>query len=97
MERKISRPVYDERDAEITQKSKSSAWDFTAAAIEIFTVICVVKENPAWKGALALLFFGMAANTFCKFDQYEGKAFFLGGLLLSAATLALLAWFIIGA
>lgn len=90
---KIVRPVYDERDDEIDVHSKSSAWEFTAAAAQIFTIMCVVKGNPAWRGGLALIFLGMAANMFYRFGQYEAKSFFAGGLLLGAVGTALLIWF----
>ena len=74
---KHMRPVYDERDDEIDAHSKSRAWDFVVV----------------WIGCLALLFAGMAANMMYRFDEYEERAYFHGGLILGAIGLALLIWF----
>ena len=90
---KHMRPVYDERDDEIDAHSKSRAWDFVVVCIEVFTILCVVKGNTAWIGCLALLFAGMAANMMYRFDEYEERAYFHGGLILGAIGLALLIWF----
>ena len=79
---KHMRPVYDERDDEIDAHSKSRAWDFVVVCIEVFTILCVVKGNTAWIGCLALLFAGMAANMMYRFDEYEERAYFHGGLIL---------------
>ena len=81
---KHMRPVYDERDDEIDAHSKSRAWDFVVVCIEVFTILCVVKGNTAWIGCLALLFAGMAANMMYRFDEYEERAYFHGGLILGA-------------
>lgn len=90
---KHMRPVYDERDDEIDAHSKSRAWDFVVVCIEVFTILCVVKGNTAWIGCLALLFAGMAANMMYRFDEYEERAYFHGGLILGVIGLALLIWF----
>lgn len=49
---KHMRPVYDERDDEIDAHSKSRAWDFVVVCIEVFTILCVVKETQPGSGAL---------------------------------------------
>ena len=49
------RPVYDERDREIDILSKGKALDLLAGCAELFTILCILKGNPAWMGGLALL------------------------------------------
>lgn len=72
---------------------KAVRGDFVVVCIEVFTILCVVKGNTAWIGCLALLFAGMAANMMYRFDEYEERAYFHGGLILGAIGLALLIWF----
>lgn len=88
-----TRPVYDERDEEIDLQSKSSAWNFTLGAAQIAAIMCVVKENPAWKSTLALIFLGLAANMICRFRKYRQTTFLAGGLAAGAAGAVLLVWF----
>ena len=57
----------EERDQQIHQGSKSFALEWMIAAMQILTIICMVKGKPAWKGSLSLLFFGGA---FALFYQY---------------------------
>ena len=63
------------------------------AATQVLTLICLWKGNPAWKGSLALLFFGAAAMLFYKYDQYEEKPYLAIGGILGAIGIALLLWF----
>ena len=82
------RPVYDERDREIDI--------LLAGCAELFTILCILKGNPAWMGGLALLLLGMAAGCWYRGEQYEERPFRYVALLLGAAAVALLLWFAFG-
>ena len=58
------RPLKDERDQQIETQSRSYALEFVTAAAQIVTVMCLIKGNPAWKGSLSILFFGIAFGLF---------------------------------
>lgn len=87
------RPYKDERDREIAVHSKGYALEFTVAAAQILTIFCLVKGNPAWKGSLALLFFGCGAELFYKYRQYEAKPYLFIGAGLGLIGAVLLLWF----
>lgn len=87
------RPFKDERDKQIDTYSRSTALDFMIAATQVLTVICLFKNNPAWKGSLALLFIGGAARLFYKYDQYEEKPYIQVGVVLGLLGAALFIWF----
>ena len=93
MEKMPQRPFKDERDRQIEVCSRSHALDFMTAATQILTLICLWKENPAWKGSLALLFFGGAAQLFYKCGQYGEKVYAKIGAVLGILGVALLFWF----
>lgn len=54
------RPIKDERGEQIDVEAKSYALEYVVAATQVLTIMCLIKGNPAWKGSLSLLFFGVA-------------------------------------
>lgn len=87
------RPVKDERDEQIDVQSKGYALEYVVAATQILTIMCAVKGNPAWKGSLSLLFFGVAAALFYKYQQYREKPYRQVGVVFLLVGIALLIWF----
>ncbi len=87
------RPIKDERDEQIDLLAKSHSLEYMVAATQILTVICLVKGNPAWKGSLSLLFFGIAFGLFYKYQQYTEKPYLSVGVFFLLAGIALLVWF----
>lgn len=77
-------------------QAKGHALELMTAATQILTVMCLVKGNSAWKGSLALLFFGGAAELFFKYGQSRQKAYLGVGIGLGCIGLALLVWFGVG-
>jgi len=92
-DKRITRPIKDERDKEIQTKAESHALTFVVAATQILTVMCLVKGNPAWKGSLALLFIGGAVELFYKYHKYEEKPYIQVGIVIGLIGIALLLWF----
>ena len=90
------RPLYDERDQEIEARANSKALGFGAGCLELFTVLCAVKGESAWRGGLALLLLGLSASMLYRSSAYEEKPYLWGGLLLGALGATLLAWFTFG-
>ncbi len=87
------RPVKDERDAQIDVQAKSHALEYMVAATQVLTVLCLGKGNPAWKGSLSLLFFGVAFGLFYKHRQYAEKPYRQVGAVFLTIGIALLVWF----
>lgn len=87
------KPVKDERDKQIETNAKSYALEWVTAVTQILTVICVAKGNPAWKGTLSILFFGIAFSLFYKYKQYQEKLFRQGGAVFFIFGIGLLVWF----
>ena len=79
-----------------TARANSKALGFGAGCLELFTVLCAVKGDPAWRGGLALLLLGMSASMLYRSSAYEEKHYLWGGLLLGALGATLLAWFTFG-
>ena len=77
--------VQDKRKQQIDAQAKSHSLEYVIAAAQILTILCLFKGNPAWKGSLSLLFFGVAFELFYKNRQV--------GALFLAAGIAFLAWF----
>ena len=65
----------DERDQQIDVQAKSHALEYVITATQILTVLCLLKGNPAWRGSLSLLFFGIAFMLFYKYQQYTAKPY----------------------
>lgn len=93
MRKKPQRSRRDERDEQIETRSRSHALDFVVAATQVLTIMCLIKENPAWKGSLALLFIGGAAMLFYKWEKYEEKPYAQIGVALGLIGAALFIWF----
>lgn len=93
MSKRINRPFKDERGQEIQIKSESHALNLVMAAVQILTIICLFKGNPAWKGSLALLFIGAAAELFYKCHKYEEKPYLYTGVIVGLIGTGLLIWF----
>ena len=86
-------PLKDERDRQIDVQAKSHALEYVIAATQILTVLCLLKGNPAWRGSLSLLFFGIAFMLFYKYQQYTEKPYRQVGIASLAIGVALLVWF----
>lgn len=67
------KPVQDKRKQQINAQAKSHSLEYVIAAAQILTILCLFKGNPAWKGSLSLLFFGVAFELFYKNQQYAEK------------------------
>lgn len=87
------RPLKDERDKQIETNAKSYALEWVIAVTQILTIICIAKGNPAWKGTLSILFFGIAFTLFYKYKQYQEKPFRLVGAVFLMVGIGLLVWF----
>ena len=87
------RPVKDERDKQIETNAKSYALEWVTAVTQVLTIICIVKGNPAWKGTLSILFFGIAFSLFYQYKHYEAKPFRQVGAVFLIAGIGLLVWF----
>ena len=87
------KPVKNERDEQMDIQARSHALEFVTAATQILTVMCLVKRNPAWKGSLSLLFFGVAFGLFYKYRQYKDKPYLQVGAASLLIGTALLVWF----
>ena len=73
-------PLKDERDQQIDVQAKSHALEYVIAATQILTVLCLLKGNPAWRGSLSLLFFGIAFTLFHKYRQYAERPYRQAGM-----------------
>ncbi len=87
------RPVKDERDEQIDLQAKSHSLEYVIAATQILTIMCLIKGNPAWKGSLSLLFFGVAFGLFYKYQQYTEKPYRQVGVVFLIIGVLLLVWF----
>lgn len=64
------RPYKDEREVAIEKEARSYALEGMLVATQFLTIICVIKQNSAWKAGLALLFIGAAAEFWSLYKQY---------------------------
>ncbi len=64
MKERNKSPSEDARDEQIKTKARSHALEWVTAVTQILTAICIAKGNPAWKGTLSILFFGIAFTLF---------------------------------
>ncbi len=46
----------NERAEQIKVQAKGQALEYKVAATQILTIMCLVKENTAWRGSLSLSF-----------------------------------------
>lgn len=89
------RPIMDERDMQIEVRSKAHSLEYVTTVAMILTVLCLLKDNPAWKGSLSLAFFAAAFELFYKYRQYEEAPCRVAGVFFLIGGLVLLAWFAI--
>lgn len=87
------RPIKDERDQQIETGARSYALEWVIAVTQVLTVMCLVKGNPAWKGCLSILFFGIAFALFYKYGEYQENPFRQVGIVFLIAGIVLLVWF----
>ena len=93
MKNNNKRPIKDERDEQIKTNAGSYALEWVTAVTQILTILCIVKGNPAWKGTLSILFFGIAFTLFYKFGQYQERLFRQAGAVSLVIGIGLLVWF----
>lgn len=74
-------PWKDERDELIDKESNAAALDAIIAGAEVLMLICLHRKNPAWKGALSLLFFAIAGKMWAMGEAYEERAYRKAGLV----------------
>lgn len=86
-------PIKDERDKQIDLQAKNYALEYVIAATQILTIMCLIKGNPAWKGSLSLLFFGIAFELFYKYQKYTEKPYRLVGVCFLVVGILMLIWF----
>lgn len=67
------RPFKDERDRQIDISADQHALEFVKAGIQVYTIACLLKKNPAWKAGLSLLFIGGGAELLYKHEKYNDK------------------------
>ena len=87
------RPIKDERYGQIDTQAKVHSLECVITATQVLTVMCLIKGNPAWKGSLSLLFFGVAFGLFYKYQQYAEKPYRQVGVAFFLIGIALLVWF----
>ncbi|MDO5145813.1 MAG: DUF6442 family protein [Eubacteriales bacterium] len=87
------RPVKDEKDEQIDMQAKVHSLEYVIPATQILTIMCLIKGNPAWKGSLSLLFFGIAFDLLYKHKQYEEKPYHQAGIFFLLVGIVLLVWF----
>ena len=87
------RTIKDERDEKIGKDAKVYAFEWIIAITQVLTIMCIIKGNPAWKGTIPILFFGVAFLLFYEFKQYEAKPFKQVGIVFLIIGIALLIWF----
>lgn len=74
---------------------RSHDLDFTVAATQLFTLLCLLKGNPAWRGSLSLLFFGAAAQRLYKYQSRRQRPYLAVGVGLGLVGLCLILWFLL--
>lgn len=81
----------DERDEMIDRETNGAALDAIITGAEVLAIVCWRRKNPAWKGALALLFFALAGKFWPMGEAYEEKAYRKAGVVCGSIGAALLA------
>ena len=69
------RSYKDERDEMIDRETNGAALDAIITGAEVLAIVCWRRKNPAWKGALALLFFALAGKFWAMGEAYEERAY----------------------
>lgn len=67
------RPFKDERDRQIDISADRHALEFVKAGIQVFTIACLLKKNPAWRAGLSLIFISGGAELLYKYKKYNDK------------------------
>lgn len=80
---------------EMEARSRSCALEFTVAATQLVTLLCLLKGNPAWRGSLSLLFFGAAAQLLYKYQSRGQRPYLAVGVGLGLVGLCLILWFLL--
>lgn len=81
----------DERDEMIDRASNAEALDAIIAGAEVSAIIAWRRRNPAWKGALALLFFAVAGKLWAMGEAYEERAYRKAGMIAGGIGVLLMA------
>lgn len=87
------RILKDERDEQIDTDSKSIAGDFVTTAVEILTIMCLIKGNSAWKGCLGVLCVSLSVRLLHKYLAYKEKPYVWVGIIFGLIGIALFVWF----
>lgn len=86
-------PFKDERDMQIDLRADNHALTFVKAGIQLLTIACLLKKNPAWHGTLSMLFLGGAAELLYKHEKYHDKPHLYVGASMGMIGLAMLLHF----
>lgn len=81
----------DERDEWIDKTSNAAALDAIITGAEVLAIISWWRKNPAWRGALAVIFFALAGKFWPMGEAYEEKAYRKAGLTLGSIGVLLMA------
>ena len=85
------RSYKDERDKMIDHETNGAALDAIITGAEVLAIVCWRRKNPAWKGALALLFFALTGKFWPLGEAYEEKAYRKASLILGGIGVLLMA------
>ena len=69
----------DERDEMIDRDSNAAALDAIITGAEVLALISWRRKNPAWRGALAVIFFALAGKFWAMGDAYEERMYHKAG------------------
>lgn len=85
------RSYKDERDEMIDRDTNGAALDAIITGAEVLAFLCWRRKDPAWRGALALLFFALAGKFWPMGEAYEERAYRKASLAFGGLGVALLA------
>lgn len=71
----------DERDEWIDKASNAAALDAIITGAEVLALISWWRKNPAWRGALAVIFFALAGKFWAMGDAYEERVYRKAGMI----------------
>lgn len=69
------RSYKDERDEMIDRETNGAALDAIITGAEVLAIVCWRRKNPAWRGALAVIFFALAGKFWAMGEAYEERAY----------------------